>query len=205
MLIVMKQKIFRQAVLALIVISLLVGSHPAWAHDGDPRVEISSDRLSPGSVLEVRGVNIAAEESISVTLVGAAGALLLGTVTGNEHGDFTQAFALPVDLPEGIYEVLARSSSQWVVSAPLTITGPAVLVNEDEGGRREQAEPLLAPIPTSAIASAVNPTPPLPTVSPPAELSSATIMIGTLALIAFAEVLLVTMIEWRKRRQSISG
>ena len=49
---------------------------------GGPRVEISADRLAPGLVLEVRGVNIAADESIAVSLVGVAGQFPLGVVIG---------------------------------------------------------------------------------------------------------------------------
>ena len=73
-----------------------------------------------------------------------AGEFPLGAAIGNEHGDFTQAFTVPVDLPEGVYKVLAKSSGETVVSPPLTISGPAVPA-EDEGGHREEEEPLLAP------------------------------------------------------------
>ncbi len=174
----------------------------AHAHDGDPRVEISPDHLSPGLVLEVRGVNIAPEESITVSLVGPAGEFPLGTVTGDEHGDFTQAFTVPVDLPEGIYKVLTRGASQLVVSAPLTIIGPAVHSNE-EGGQREQEEPLLATLPPDwgqTQAQSTRPIAPAPTpvranVEPaPAENSAPSflplaVILGTLFLAGFSVAL----------------
>ncbi len=127
------------------------------AHGGGPRVEISSDRLQPGLVLEVRGVNIAADEPITVSLVGVAGQFPLGVATGDGHGDFTQPFTVPVDLPEGTYKVLAQSSNLPVTSAPILVQGPPVLEEEGEGELREEEDALLAPMPTVPKAQAPAP------------------------------------------------
>src|SRR4051794_27448254 len=77
----------------------------AEAHDGPPRIELASTRLAPGMNLEVRGINIADEQQIAVTLVSAASEVVLGVALGDIHGDFTQTFALPSDLAPGDYLV----------------------------------------------------------------------------------------------------
>jgi len=159
-----------------------------WAHDGDPRVEISSDRLQPGLVLEVRGVNIAAEEQITVSLVRVAGEFLLGIVTGNEHGDFIQPFTVPVDLPEGTYKVLAQSSNLPVVSAPILIQGPPVLAEESEGELREEEDALLAPMPTVPKAQAAEPVP-QPTSGAPSPWPSLVIIIGVMVALGLAALI----------------
>ena len=154
----MKQIAFRLVLPAIVVIGLLVAPQPAWADGEDPRLEISADRLAPGMILQVRGVNLTREENIPILLVGIEGEFPLGLITSNEVGEFTQSFALPTELPEGTYRVLARNTSQVaVISAPLTIQGPAVMSDVEEGGIRDEDEPLLAPMPTAVKVPAAEP------------------------------------------------
>ncbi len=117
------------------------------AHDGDPRLELSFNRLNPGAPLEVRGVNLAPESPITVKLVGLESEFWLGEAIGDAHGDFMQAFILPSELAAGHYTVLAVSPDNLIVSAPLDIAG-APMPADDEGGElREEEDPLLATLP----------------------------------------------------------
>ena len=119
----------------------------AQAHDGPARLELHATRLNPGAPLDVRGVNVAAEQPIHLVLVGMGGEFFLGAAFGDEHGDFSQAFELPAGVPAGEYTVEARSLDGFVVAAPLTIAGQAVSGGEQEGGLRDQGESLLIPLP----------------------------------------------------------
>jgi len=120
----------------------------AFAHGGPSRLELSVEQINPGGTLEVRGINLASEQFIAITLSGVDAVIPLGTVVGDAHGDFTQAFVLPMELAEGVYIVRASISTGPVAEVALTVSGPAIAV-EGEGEQRAEEEPLLAPIPTS--------------------------------------------------------
>jgi hypothetical protein len=154
----------------------------------DPRVEISADRLAPGMILQVRGVNLEREQNIPVALVGVEGEFPLGVVTSNEVGEFTQSFTLPVHLPEGVYRVLAKNpTSVSVISAPLTIQGAPVMV-EGEEVIRDEDEPLLAPMPTAVKGSPAGQSarPAAASWLNPALIATA---LGVLALVTFSFIL----------------
>ncbi len=110
---------------------------------------MNTDRAPAGGALEVRGVNLASDTSIRVTLVGVEHRYELGDAQGDAHGDFTQAFALPFEAAEGSYVLLASVGDLELVTAPLTIAGVAQPESE-EGSLRDEDEPLLAPMPTFA-------------------------------------------------------
>ncbi|MBI3243278.1 MAG: hypothetical protein HYZ49_13390 [Chloroflexi bacterium] len=197
----MKQTLFQRLLAAFAVFTLLLLPLQARAHDGDPRVEISSDRLQPGLVLEVRGVNIAADEPITVSLVGAAGEFPLGVATGDGHGDFTQPFTVPVDMPEGTYKVLAQSSNLPVASAPIVVYGPPVLEAEGEGELREEEEALLAPMPTFPKAQASAPTPQPATSGAPPPSPSPALVFGGLALVVLGLVAIFRRMQSPAQRE----
>jgi hypothetical protein len=190
------------AILLALYLSLLAhGRLPVSADGEDPRLEIGADRLRPGMILQVRGVNLAREASIPISLVGAEGEFALGVITSSETGEFTQSLVLPSDLPDGTYRVLARiPGAVAVVSAPVRVQGPPVVSNEDEqaGGQREQAEQLLRPIATGLPVSAG------PTVLPitgPSRVDSPAWPAG-LALSVFALAAVgLAVLEWRRRRR----
>jgi hypothetical protein len=152
------------SVVAALLLALL--AVPALAHDGPSRLELGTTAISPGAALEVRGVNIAEEAPVSVALIGPNGAIDLGVVVGDEHGDFTHAFALPADLAAGAYTVRAFGTNRVIVTAPLTIVGAAMA---EEGGQRDEDEPLLAALPRLQIPTAAPaPQVALPTATPAA-------------------------------------
>jgi hypothetical protein len=150
----MKRKTFWRSLSAFLALWLSFSVVARALADGeDPRLEISADRLAPGMILQVRGVNLEREQDIPIALVGAEGEFPLGVIASNEAGEFTQSFNLPLDLPEGVYRVLAKNpSSVPVISVPLTIQGAPVMAEAEEVIRDED-EPLLAPIPTAVKAA----------------------------------------------------
>ena len=54
------------------------------------------------------------------------------------------AVAVPREAAAGAYTVRAFGTNRVIVATPLTIVGATA---EEEGGQREQEEPLLAPMP----------------------------------------------------------
>ncbi|HLO28867.1 MAG TPA: hypothetical protein VK249_07025 [Anaerolineales bacterium] len=137
------------AFLLCIFISLfaLLFAQPVSADGGEPRLEIGAERLNPGSVLEIRGVDFEMEEEISLALIGSQVEIPLGTVTSDFEGIFKLALTLPADLTEGRYTVRATTNDHLVDSPGITVWGIAQ-VQDPEGGQREQEDGLLAPMPT---------------------------------------------------------
>lgn len=122
-----------------------------FAHGDEPRLEISADRMNPGGVIEVRGVDFEREELITLMLVGSKTAIPIGEIAADVDGIFLQAVILPVDLTEGAYNFLAITDDHNITSPDLTIQGPAIMNEEGGGqGQREDEDPLLAPMPTFA-------------------------------------------------------
>jgi hypothetical protein len=130
-----------------ILLILLLAGLPApltWAHNGPPRIELGAERAAPGVTIEVRGVNIAPEQPVTLTLIGGGQEFGFGTVVGNEHGDFAQIVTIPREAVAGVYTLRAFGLNRMMVAAPLTIIGRA---DDDEGEQRGEEEPLLAPMP----------------------------------------------------------
>lgn len=171
---------------------------PAQAHEGPPRLELTTDRIPPGATLEVRGINLGADLSVTVWLSGAGREVQLGEVIGDAHGDFLRGFALPADLLTGAYVVRAVSSDGTIADAPLNIEGAPIFAGEEERGQRDRWEPLLAPMPARAaqVASA-NPS----AARPPAEaepvLPTRLVLSSSLAIVLLVGGLLI---HWRRSR-----
>ena len=107
----MKKKILRYLFCVTIFILTLCYVQPTFAHGGEPRLEISAERLNPGATLQVRGVDFEYEEEVAVVLVNSTSHILiisLGTIVADAEGGFTQNVALPADLPENIYSIRAK-------------------------------------------------------------------------------------------------
>lgn len=139
----MKRRILLQALALALAAGLWGGAASiAEAHGGPPRVEVGAGNISPGATLEIRGINIAPEQHVTLTLVGPSADLPLGVALGDVHGDFTQLYALPATLAPGAYSVRAIGENRVIVGVPLTITGGAS--DAEAGGQRDSDEPLLA-------------------------------------------------------------
>src|SRR5512141_474351 len=93
--------------------------------------------------------------------------MLLGSATVDDHGGLTYPVLLPMNLPDGAYEVRG-TGTHHVVGTPHTIVPDSS--GDEEGGQRGEDEPLLAPMPTQGAgtehpnaATSANTTASLPT------------------------------------------
>src|SRR6266498_4413088 len=117
--------IFRNIVSLFIVVLLSLFVVPgASAHNGRPRLEINVERIQPGGVLDVRGVEFDYEQSVTLYLERKGIVVQLGEAVTDLDGVFLQIVVLPVDLPEGVYDVRAVTSHHDVLSPALTVQGP---------------------------------------------------------------------------------
>jgi hypothetical protein len=155
---------------------------PAFADGGDPRLEISVERVNPGGVVNVRGVAFEFEELVSLVLIGPGIELSLGKITANVEGEFTHIVVLPSDLPEGTYYFRGTTARRWVISPPLTVWGTAIIEGGGQGPRDED-DGLLAPMPTYPPAPQAVSTVSAPIASVPIEAPSVSSGWGTNILI----------------------
>jgi hypothetical protein len=144
-----KMSIRTLKIASLVLILLLLTTLRAPAHSGEPRLEISPERLAPAAVLDVRGVNYEPEEEIQLTLVGPQVELPLGLVTADPDGIFIQVILLPENLLEGIYMLRANSDDHVNFSPQFTVSGTAPSNPEEyQDGQRDEEDGLLVPMPT---------------------------------------------------------
>jgi hypothetical protein len=103
----MKKLIFQLPVYVFIFIFALCTAQPVLAHGSEPRLEISTERINPGGVLDVRGVDFDYEQSVTLYLERTGILIQLGELVTDLEGVFVQNVVLPVDLPEGVYNIRA--------------------------------------------------------------------------------------------------
>lgn len=185
----MDRRLFTRLLIIFILSWSLLGAPlGAYAHGDEAHLELNTTQAGPGATIDLRGVGFDPESDITIMLVGAQRQLLLGAVSSDETGDFTQALSLPADLLPGAYEVRA-ADSHHSTSIPLNIIASAGA--EEEGEQRGEEEPLLAPMPARA-ASVAPPSSQTPAASPltavAGEKSAAWlfVLLGTLALAGLA-------------------
>ena len=195
-------RILVRSVAILLMLALLIPG-AALAHDGPARIELNSQQSSSGAELEIRGVNIAPEQPITLALVGADNEYPLGTAIGDVHGDFVIGVRLPAEALAGAYTVRAFGANRVVVVAPLTLVGSA---NGEGDERRDQSELMLAPIPQSQPAQPAQPqqSQPVqpaqtaaPAISPPAS-TTTPLWYGLAALVALM-LAAGLVLAWRRR------
>lgn len=105
----------RSFIAASILILAAVYFHPVFAHRDEPRLEINSDLMNPGGVIEVRGVHFESEEQISLTLAGTDIKIPLEEFGANAEGMFSLYITLPVDLREGVYHFVALTDDHEIL------------------------------------------------------------------------------------------
>jgi hypothetical protein len=150
--------LFFKALSVILFLSALFSVQPVLAHGDDPRLEINSQRLNPGAVLEIRGVDFEFEEQVTLALIGSQIEIPLGTAIGDEEGIFLVTISLPMDLAEGIYVVHATTDDHVVESPQIMIWG-APQLEEGGQGSRDAADGLLAPMPTFELDFSATPAP----------------------------------------------
>lgn len=139
----MKTKVF-SFIIALSFVFLI--PQQVAAHGDEPRIEISAERLSPGAVLDIRGVDFEFEEEVSLVVSNPQTEITFGSVLADTEGIFLLSVTLPFDMPEGVYIVRATTDDHVVESVQFTVSG--LPFSEGEGEAREEDDALLAPMPT---------------------------------------------------------
>jgi len=155
---------------------------PTSAHGGHPRLEINIERINPGGVLDIRGVEFDYEQSVSLYLERKGIVVQLGEVVTDVDGIFVHSVVLPVDLPEGVYNVRAVTSHHDVLSPALTVQGSPILEEGGGQGERDEDDGLLAPMPTFAPGVSSTPLPQTTALEPPASNGKSTILIYSILL-----------------------
>jgi hypothetical protein len=123
---------------------------PVSAHGRTPRLEISAERMNPGAVLDIRGVEFDYEELVALYLERQGIVVSLGQINANLEGIFIHTIVLPSDLPSGEYSIRGVTEHHDVLSPVFSVQGPAVAVEGGGQGERDDDDGLLAPMPTSA-------------------------------------------------------
>ncbi len=166
------------------------------AHGGEPRLEISVERVNPGGVVDVRGVDFEADTSVTLTLVGQQQTIWLGETATDAEGSFLQTVALPIDLAEGSYSFSVFHDERQIVSPALIIQGAAIV--EDDGGQRSEEDSLLAPMPTAGAVPVTQPVMNAPAMVEPAAPPS-------YGLVALVGVIVVGgILGWSLRRKRVT-
>lgn len=169
--------------------SLTVRPTTVFAHEGPSRLELNFDRLNPGVMVQVRGINLGADLPVVVALVGLGGEVQLGEASGDAHGDFTQSFTLPAYLESGDYIVRAISSDGTTVDAPLTISGVPALTGMEDGRERDERSGFSVPVDQALVT--VPDVAPIQPLTPPSSAPNTSgmlelIMLSGMALAAIA-------------------
>ena len=151
---IMRQITLKTILCIFVFLFALRFERPVLAHGGEPRLEISADRLNPGDTLDIRGVDFEFEEEVTLDLVTGQVVVPFGTVLADAEGIFLLTITLPFDLVQGTYVLRATTDDHVVESPPINVWGSADLGGGEEGAW-EEGDSLLAPMPTSMPATAV--------------------------------------------------
>lgn len=145
------KKIIIELVRSLCVLFLILCfAGPAYAHGDEPRLEINVERVSPGGIIDVRGVGFELEELVKLSLMGEGFDFPLGEIVADEEGIFLQTITLSADLAEGVYYFQAVTDDHQIASPVLTVSGAPILSGEAGEPLRDEEDGLLAPMPTFA-------------------------------------------------------
>jgi hypothetical protein len=133
----------------ILLLSLFVVP-PASAHGRTPRLEISAERMNPGGVLDIRGVEFDYEEVVTLYMERQGIVVSLGEVNADLEGIFIHTIILPSDLPSGEYSIRGVTEHHDVLSPVFSVQGQAVAGEGGGQGERDDDDGLLAPMPTYA-------------------------------------------------------
>jgi hypothetical protein len=157
---------------------------PIFASGGIPQIELSVSKASPGATIEVNGGRFEPDAVVTLMMLQPERQIQLGTVIADDHGEFTSALLLPIDLPYGQYEFQAVDEHSRVARTVLTISRD--MGEQEDSSQRGEDEPLLNPMPQNkAVSPSQRVEDAAPPVPAPAEDSSAwwLLPLGTVAVV----------------------
>jgi hypothetical protein len=169
-------------------------ARPAYAHGGEPRLEISVERISPGGVMEVRGVDFDYDEPVSLALMRSEIQIPVTETIADGEGMFTQIVTLPPDLPAGEYKFQARSDHHVIMSATITVWGAAV-EDQESNYVEDQSDLELGPVPTFVPNLSSTPLPQTAALEPPVSKRNSPLFIYSIlvgvGILAFLSILIL--------------
>ena len=154
----------------------LLSAKTVFAHGSEPRLEISLERINPGGVMEVRGVDFDYDEPVSLALMRSEIQIPLTEIIADGEGVFTQVVTLPPDLPAGEYNFQARSDHHVIMSPTITVWGAAIEDGESNYVE-DQSDLELGPVPTFVPNLSSTPLPQPAAVEPPDPTRNSTTLI----------------------------
>jgi hypothetical protein len=197
----MKNKLFHRYLgLAIILLLIFSDAKPVLAHGGEPRLELSVDRVNPGGVVDVRGVDFEPEETLTLTLVEAQQTIQMGEAVTDAEGIFLQIVTLPVDLPEGTYTFVVLHDEHQIVSPTLLVQGTPMIESED--GQRSEEDGLLAPMPTLVLGAPTLTLAGMPTPSPSGPAATSKLNYGTITFIGLIVVGTLVLLSFMRKRRA---
>jgi hypothetical protein len=121
---------------------------PAFAYAALPQIALSVSKASPGATIEVMGGRFPEDSVVQFVMQNSGYQLSIGTVTADDHGEFSVAIWLPLDMQYGEYEFQAIDEKNQMAKAPIAIIADPS--GQETGGQRDDSDALLAPMPASA-------------------------------------------------------
>jgi hypothetical protein len=193
-----RMKLSKKLIGILTVLFALFFVPVVFAHGDEPRLEISLERVNPGGVIDVRGVDFEFEEVVTLELVGSETVLPIGVTVADVEGVFVQIVSLPVDLSAGMYQFRATTDDHAIMSPTFEVWGVAT-AGEGGEGERDEDDGLLVPMPTFAPDASITPVAVVQaSETPEAPVSTSPWMIVVIAISAVIVLFLVLLLS-RKR------
>jgi hypothetical protein len=182
----------RWSTAAVLLVALALAPADVAAHEGVSGLEVNVTTANPGALVEVRGDDIGASQTIDLLLAGEAGMAALDRIAVDAEGHFTVIVQLPVDAPEGVYEIRAALDETVLASVPVGIRGEPMAPAGGDHDAPDFAEGV--PAIGGPVAGSIPTIPPLidetPEVAAPASDGSAgwlaVLVVGVAALAAVA-------------------
>ena len=182
------------SIVIVLLLSLFVVPR-ASAHGRTPRLEISAERMNPGGVLDIRGVEFDYEELVTLSIERQGIIVSLGEVNADLEGIFIHTIVLPSDLPAGEYKIRGVTEHHDVLSPVFSVQGQVVAGEGGGQGERDDDDGLLAPMPTyapgvvpGAVAQPTSAAQPVPEQTPTSR-GSSTLLLGLSILLVLGAFL----------------
>jgi hypothetical protein len=145
-----------------------------------PQIALSVSQASPGATIEVMGGRFPEDAVVKFMLHSPQNEIPLGTITADDHGEFSVAVLIPSDVKLGDYEFQAIDEQNQMAIAPVSII--ADTSGQDGSDQREDSDGLLAPMPTIAPGTASTPPPQSATFGSPASKGTSVTLIFSVLL-----------------------
>lgn len=127
---------FRRMVVAAIAMVALMATPAAAQYD----FSVSPGTVAPGGQLTVVGGSCGFNSEVVITMTQVASDGTLGdvvfeeTILADDQGNFELTFTVPLDVPDGRYEVAAFCGGEKVASAFVDVVTPGTGTDDDGSG-----------------------------------------------------------------------